>query len=228
MRRQFKLFGKTVQAAVKAAAAIAALSMFRAGQGRTTGGDAAPLPEEEELNAHERKQMLQLARDTITTFLRERRIPAFHTDDPKLLRSGGAFVTLRKHDDLRGCIGYLWAEGPIYETVQRMAVEAATRDPRFPPVRPEEVKDLSIEISLLSEMEQINDPETVQVGRHGLLIRRGYYQGLLLPQVAPEQGWNREEFLEGVCYKAGLPSKAWCDPETELCVFTAEVFGEEE
>ncbi len=223
-RRRSNLLGKIVGTA----AVLAALSALQVGRGQAAGGDQAPTPEEGELNAEERKILLQLARDTITTYLRERRIPHFETRDPKLLRPGGAFVTLRRHGDLRGCIGYLWAEDPIYETVQRMAVAAATQDPRFRSLRPEEVKDLTIEISLLSQMEKTNNPESVEVGRHGLLIRRGYYQGLLLPQVAPEQGWNRQEFLEGVCYKAGLPSNAWCDPETELCTFTAEVFSEEE
>jgi uncharacterized protein (TIGR00296 family) len=109
-----------------------------------------------------------------------------------------------------------------------MAVSAATKDPRFPPVQASELKDLTIEISLLSPMERVTDTNRIIVGKHGLLIRRGWYQGVLLPQVAPEQGWNREEFLQGVCYKAGLPGNAWQDPNTELYWFTAEVFGEEE
>jgi AmmeMemoRadiSam system protein A len=187
----------------------------------------SPLSQEETMSAEERAEMLRLVRETITTYLVENRVPAYHTDNPRFLRDGGTFVTLKKQGQLRGCIGYIWSQDPLYQTVQRAAVAAATQDPRFPPVTLGEMGEIAIEVSLLSPMEPVEDPDRIEVGKHGLLIRQGYYQGLLLPQVAPEQGWDREQFLEGVCRKAGLPRDAWRDPQTELLSFTAEVFGEE-
>jgi len=105
-----------------------------------------------------------------------------------------------------------------------MARAAAFEDPRFPPVSKEELPELSVDISVLSAPQRLADPEQLQVGRHGLIVRRGLRSGLLLPQVAPEQGWNREQLLENTCRKAGLPPDAWKDGDTELYVFTAEVF----
>jgi AmmeMemoRadiSam system protein A len=206
--------------------ALAVLAGCRAGG----GGAATPLPStgEEMLSPEEQAELLQLARDTITTYLQERRIPSYETDNPHFLQAGGAFVTLKKYGELRGCIGYIVSDKPLYQTIQEVAVAAAVQDPRFPPVRSDEMEELTVEISLLSPMQLVTDTNNIVVGKHGLLIRRGYYQGLLLPQVAPEQGWNREQFLEGVCYKAGLPPTAWRDPATELYSFTAEVFGENE
>lgn len=189
------------------------------------GGDA---PGDGTLSEAERAELLKLARTTIEVYLKERRIPAYHTDNPNLLRKGGAFVTLKKHGELRGCIGYMVAEGPIYSTVQEMAVSAAVRDPRFSPVRLSELPEIDIEISLLSPLEPVTDTNKIVVGKHGLLLRLGRYQGVFLPQVAPEQGWDRDELLENLCYKAGLPAGAWRDPAAELYWFTAEVFGEKE
>jgi len=211
-------------------AALTAILLVLAGCRSSDSGGAAPSPsaEEEPLSAEEHAELLRLARETITTYLQEKRVPAYQADNPHFLRSGGAFVTLKKRGDLRGCIGYIYAEGPIYETIQRMAVAAATQDPRFPPLRPNEMADISLEISLLSPLQRVNNVNDIVVGKHGLLIRRGYYQGLLLPQVAPEQGWNRDQFLQGLCHKAGLPADAWSDPATELYSFTAEIFSEEE
>ncbi len=200
--------------------------------GCQTGSEspATPAPSngDEPLSPHERAELLRLARDTITTYLQERTVLPYHTTNPHFLRQGGAFVTLKKHGDLRGCIGYIVSDKPIYETIQEVAISAAVQDPRFPAVRLQEMEELTVEISLLSPMHLVTDTDRIVVGQHGLLIRRGYHQGLLLPQVAPEQGWDREEFLEGVCYKAGLSPNAWRDPATELYSFTAEVFGEDE
>ncbi len=189
-------------------------------------GGAVVGPEEGALSAEERAELLRLARQTITTYLKEGKIPSYQTTNPDFLRPGGAFVTLRKHGQLRGCIGYIYSEEPLYQTIQKMAIAAAVQDPRFPPVRASELEKITVEVSLLSPIQRVTDTSTIVVGKHGLIIRYGPYQGLLLPQVAPEQGWNREEFLEGVCHKAGLPPDAWRDPQAELYAFTAEVFGE--
>ncbi len=212
----------------------AILALLAGCRAQGSGGAATPPaggseePEEGTLSAAERAELLKLARTTIEVYLKERRIPEYHTDNPHLLREGGAFVTLKKHGELRGCIGYMVAEGPIYSTVQEMAVSAAVRDPRFPPVRASEMAEIDIEISLLSPLERVTDTNKIVVGKHGLLLRKGMYQGVFLPQVAPEQGWDRDELLENLCYKAGLPAGSWRDPAAEIYWFTAEVFGEKE
>lgn len=137
-----------------------------------------------------------------------------------------AFVTLTRHGALRGCIGSLSAEQPLSSAIPRLAVSSATEDPRFPRVSRDEVDDLRIEISVLSPPEDAR-PEEVEVGRHGLIVERGFRRGLLLPQVATEHHLDREQFLAATCQKAGLPADAWKDPATRLQTFTAEVFGEE-
>lgn len=143
---------------------------------------------------------------------------------PPLQEPRGAFVTLKRHGQLRGCIGQIEARRPLAETVSRMALAAAFQDPRFPPVTADEWDDLELEISVLSPLMKLRDPAQVRVGTHGIYLRKGSRGGLLLPQVAVEQGWDRETFLRQTCHKAGLPADAWRDPDTELFVFTAEVF----
>jgi AmmeMemoRadiSam system protein A len=147
--------------------------------------------------------------------------------EPELLLALGAFVTLKGADGaLRGCIGHLSPEVPLAQTVARVAVAAALEDPRFAPVTRDELDTLRVEVSVLSAYEPIA-PEAVEIGRHGLLIRCHGKSGLLLPQVAPEHGLDREAFLAAVCRKAGLPKDAWRHPECELHGFTAQAFGEE-
>ena len=139
----------------------------------------------------------------------------------------GAFVTLNKDHQLRGCIGNIRGTEALYQTVSRMAIAAATEDPRFPPVRPEELDQITIEISVLTPLKKISSPEEIQIGRDGLYIEKGFYHGLLLPQVATEYGWNREEFLQHTCLKAGLPPDAWREGATTYS-FSAQVFNEQE
>jgi AmmeMemoRadiSam system protein A len=136
----------------------------------------------------------------------------------------GAFVTLKKHGELRGCIGHIIGDRPLAETVATMAVAAAFEDPRFPPVKEEELKDLDIEISVLTPLRRINNVEEIQVGLHGIILQQGGHSGLLLPQVATEYGWDRNTFLEYTCRKAGLPPDAWKDERTTIHVFSADVF----
>ncbi len=140
-----------------------------------------------------------------------------------LAERGSAFVTLRKGGRLRGCIGLIGGRYPLAEAV-RDAARRVLRDPRFAPVRPEELPELELEITVLSPFRRVEDPSEVEVGRHGLYISRGLASGLLLPQVAAEQGWDREEFLRGVCRKAGLPPDAWKSGDVDLQVFEGEVF----
>jgi uncharacterized protein len=143
-----------------------------------------------------------------------------------LERPGAAFVTLHVRGELRGCIGTFHAGGSLWETVHEMASAAARRDPRFPPLARPDLAELAIEISVLSPPRRISNPEEIELGRHGVEIRRGRRRGLLLPQVAIEQGFDRERFLAETCRKANLPSDSWRDPETEIWLFEAEVFSD--
>lgn len=141
-----------------------------------------------------------------------------------LSRPCGAFVTLKAGGHLRGCIGNVTGDGPLWDTVAAMAQAAAFQDPRFPPVGPEEFEGLDLEISVLSPLTPCPDPTLVEVGRHGLLIHHAGRSGLLLPQVPVEWGWDRETFLAQTCRKAGLPAGAWRDPQATLFWFEAVVF----
>jgi AmmeMemoRadiSam system protein B/AmmeMemoRadiSam system protein A len=179
------------------------------------------------LNKAQRKKLLELARKTIETYLKDGKKIAVTESDPVLGKEMGAFVTLHKHGELRGCIGNIVGKGPLYLTVRDMAIEAATGDPRFPSVQPFELKDIEIEISVLSPLEKIDDPEKIKMGVHGVLVRKGFYSGVFLPQVATETGWSREEFMSNLCaHKAGLPQDAWKDKSTDIYIFSAEVFSE--
>ena len=175
------------------------------------------------------KKLLKIARDTIITYLKTGKVLEVKEDDSALNKEMGAFVTLHKQGELRGCIGNIIGKGPLYLTVRDMAIESATGDPRFPKVKLDEMKDIDIEISVLSELEQIHDPKDIQMGVHGVLIRKGYSSGVFLPQVATETGWSREEFLANLCaHKAGLLPDAWKTGEADMYIFTAEVFSEKE
>ena len=181
------------------------------------------------LNEEQKKKMLKLARDSIIHYLKERKRLPVKEGDPILNREMGAFVTLHSHGQLRGCIGNLVGKGPFYLTVRDMAVEAATGDPRFRPVTLDEMNDIDIEISALSPMQKIDDPEKIEMGKHGVLVRRGFTSGVYLPQVATEAGWNREQFMNSLCgHKAGMSPDAWKKGECDIFIFTAEVFSEKE
>ena len=176
------------------------------------------------LSPGEREELLRVARLALETYTTWGRMPGGTPSHDSLSAPGSAFVTLRSGGRLRGCIGYTEPHAPLYRIVQECVVAAASEDPRFPKVTAEEVPHLRIEISVLSPLAAIR-PEDVVPGVHGLMIRKGDHRGLLLPQVAPEQGWDRETFLSQVCVKAGLPPDAWKE-EADLFSFTAEVFGE--
>jgi len=145
---------------------------------------------------------------------------------PTLAAHLGAFVTLEIRGKLRGCIGYIASSKPLIETVAEAAEASAFHDTRFPPLRREELETVTIEISVLSPLNRIDSVEEIRVGEHGVLVRRGFQSGLLLPQVATEYGWNRKTFLENACRKAGLPCGCWRDSETRIEVFSAFVFND--
>jgi AmmeMemoRadiSam system protein A len=180
------------------------------------------------LNREERDSLLDLARSTIEDKLHNRRAEEYRPISAKLEEPCGAFVTLHKGGTLRGCIGLVQASKPLYKSVREMARAAAFEDPRFPPLRPEEYDEIDIEISVMSPLKRIRDVAEIEVGTHGILMKQGYRQGLLLPQVATEQGWNRNKFLEQTCFKAGLMGDCWESEDTEIYIFSAEVFGEKD
>lgn len=145
--------------------------------------------------------------------------------DSTMLQSElGAFVTLKKGGQLRGCIGNIIGNGPLVQTVERMAGAAAFEDPRFPPLTAAELPDLNIEVSVMGPLTLCPDPERIEIGRHGLYIRKSMHSGLLLPQVATEWGWDRETFLDQTCVKAGLPKGTWRKSKVELWWFEAVIF----
>lgn len=176
-----------------------------------------------------KERLLQIARETLECITEGRDVPKFEVLEPELLEEKGAFVTLRRRGELRGCIGFPEAQKSLVETVIEATAAAATRDPRFEPVTKDELEDITIEISVLSPIEKVTDVNLIECGKHGLVVRqtKGWlvFSGLLLPQVASEHGWTREEFLAQTCLKAGLLPHAWQEG-AEVFWFTAEVFGE--
>jgi len=172
--------------------------------------------------------LLKLARESMETYVKSSKPIEVKIDDPELNAPLGAFVTLKINGVLRGCIGRFGPTESLAKTVAQMAVEAAVRDPRFPPVSEEELDKIDIEISVLSPLEECKDVNKIEVGVHGLEIQKGWHKGVLLPQVATEWGWDRETFLENTCLKAGLDKDAWKEEDTTIYTFTAQVFGEKE
>ena len=180
------------------------------------------------LNETQRQLLLKLARTSIESTLAGN-APAGSEDefDEVLRRPAGAFVTLRtRSGDLRGCIGSIQAVQPLYRAVITSAISAAFRDPRFLPVRADEMEHLELEISVMGPIEEVRDVQDINVGRDGLIISRGRNAGLLLPQVATEYGWDRDTFLDQTCVKAGLPPGAWRTQQARIEKFAAEVFSE--
>ena len=180
------------------------------------------------LNQELRSQLLRIARTTIEAAIEGRRAELDATSIPEeLKRPAGAFVSL--HTDggnLRGCIGSIQPVAPLFQAVASNAINAAFRDPRFYPLRKDELANVHIEISVMSPIVPVANIDEIEVGRDGLIISRGSRAGLLLPQVATEYGWDRETFLGQTCHKAGLPADAWQSGECRIERFSAEVFGE--
>ena len=182
------------------------------------------------LTAEQRLALLELARGAVGQVAAAAGPPPAPENPgappPGLDRPGAAFVTLRVGGTLRGCIGACEPHASLWSTVHEMASAAATRDPRFPPITARDLDDLSVEISVLSPERVIHDASEIEIGRHGLEVRRRMARGLLLPQVATEHRFDRERFLAETCRKAGLPPDAWRDPATEVWLFEADVFSE--
>ena len=180
------------------------------------------------LNEHMRKKLFKIARKAIESYVKTGQKIELSETDEELLEEKGAFVTIHKEGNLRGCIGNIIGHGPLYLTVRDMAIAAATDDPRFSPLSSDELDNIDIEISVLSKPRRVTDVEEIQMGVHGVIIKKGFRSGVFLPQVATETGWSKEEFLSNLCaHKAGLSAEAWKDEDTEIYIFSAEVFGEE-
>lgn len=178
------------------------------------------------LTDEEKMELLRIARRSITSVVNGQGLPEVEPKTENLKTPCGAFVTITVNDNLRGCIGYVEAFKPLAETVNEVAAKSALEDPRFPPVEPHELDRIEIEISVLSPLKSVKSIDEIKIGEHGIMIKRGWRRGLLLPQVAIEHNLTKEEFLEHTCLKAGLPHDCWKDKETEIYVFTAIVFRE--
>ncbi len=175
----------------------------------------------------EKRELLRIARATLREYLRSGRIPPGKPHRESMLAEAGAFVSLHTGGELRGCIGHLGESKPLYKVIQEMAVAAASRDPRFPPLEPDDLDNTEIEISVLGAAEPVSDPADITLGEHGLVIEQGQHRGLLLPQVAIEHQLDAVGFLEAVCRKANLPENAWSSPQATVQRFTAQVFSDQ-
>lgn len=173
------------------------------------------------LTDDERKELLSLAKRTITQYVKQKKTTEFRTDDSRLLANGAAFVTINRNGGLRGCIGNIQPVMPLYQSVVQNAISAASQDHRFTPMIAEELADMEVEVTVLSPLEPLLDIKDIRIGTHGLFLVNGGNSGILLPQVAAQYGWNVNTFLEQVSVKAGLPKDAWKD--SQLYFFSADI-----
>jgi len=179
------------------------------------------------LNDQQKKELLSLARNTIVSQIKTGRALKVEVDDPALKEVMGVFVTIHKAGQLRGCIGNIIGTEPLYIGVRDMAIAASTQDPRFPALEEAELADIDIEISVLSPLKKITNPDKIVLGVHGVLVKQGFRSGVYLPQVATETGWDKSEFMDSLCaHKAGISADAWRKGECEIYIFSAEVIGE--
>ena len=178
------------------------------------------------LDDSDKVALLKLARTTLEAHFADESTPTCPSSHKALADHKGAFVSLHRGEELRGCIGQLYPDKELSKVVQHCVLSAATEDMRFLPVGRDELEGLNIEISVLSPFRRVQNIEEIEVGRHGLYIVQGHFQGLLLPQVATQYHWDRKKFLEQTCKKAGLPDSAWQDPQTKIYAFEADVFSD--
>ena len=185
------------------------------------------------LNAGEQKELIDVAWKSIRRRVHgeppqyQEELPHRRDDDDPMYAPSGAFVTIYKREELRGCLGLIVSESPLVETIAELAGRAATEDPRFASVTKDELDDIRIEISILSPFMEISSIDEIKVGTHGLFIHAGMYRGLLLPQVAVTHHWGRTQFIEETCVKAGLPRDQWKHAETKIYIFSAEIVKQE-
>ncbi|GAB4487704.1 MAG: AmmeMemoRadiSam system protein B [Thermodesulfovibrionales bacterium] len=173
------------------------------------------------LNDAERSELLKLARETVAAYVKNRTVPEFKASTPRLNANGATFVTINRHGGLRGCIGNIQPVLPLFQSVIENAVSASSRDPRFPPMTEAELRDIEVEVTVLSPLEPLRDVSGIRIGTHGLYLVSGRNAGLLLPQVPGQFNWDVQTFLEQVSIKAGLPKDAW--KTSQLYTFTADI-----
>lgn len=181
-----------------------------------------------ELNTHEKQALLAIARQAIIQGVQTGQEYVEPREEKALNQRNGCFVTIKQNGQLRGCIGNFQSELPIFKEVAQMAQASSANDPRFYPLKEEDLDNFTLEISVLSPLHKIEDVEEIEVGKHGIYIEKSFYRGVLLPQVATEHGWDRQTFLKQTCIKAGLPTDAWEADDADIYVFSAQIFGEEE
>ncbi len=179
-----------------------------------------------ELNDHEKETLLAIARQAIVHGVRTGEEYVEPREEKVLNQRNGCFVTIKQNGQLRGCIGNFQSELPLFKEVAQMAQASATKDPRFYPMKESDLDNFTLEISVLSPLQKIDDIAEIEVGKHGIYIEKSFYRGVLLPQVATEHGWDRTTFLKQTCVKAGLPTDAWEADDAEIYVFSAQIFGE--
>ena len=183
-------------------------------------------------NLEEGEELVRIARKNIENYLSSGKKIELKEVKEKYKEKMGVFVTLKKNEELRGCIGYPRPVLPLIEALLDVSISAAVRDPRFPPVSLKEMEKITVEITILTPPELIKSdpkdyPKNIEVGRDGLIVEKGFFSGLLLPQVPIEWNWDEEEFLANTCMKAGLPIDSWLDPDIKVYKFQGQIFGEE-
>jgi len=180
-----------------------------------------------ELNAHEKQVLLAIARQAIILGVQSGQEYIEPREEKALNQRNGCFVTIKQNGQLRGCIGNFQSELPLFKEVAQMAQASAAKDPRFYPLKKEDLDNFNLQISVLSPLHKTENIEDIEVGKHGIYIEKSFYRGVLLPQVATEHNWDRQTFLKQTCIKAGLPTDAWKADDADIYVFSAQVFGEE-
>jgi AmmeMemoRadiSam system protein A len=179
--------------------------------------------QKQQLSAKEKQLLLDIAREAIVSYVQTGTIPERQVSNSNLLVKQGCFVCIKINGMLRGCIGNFLSDKPLNRLVQEMAVSAATRDPRFYPMKEDDLKDFDVEISVLSPLHKISSIEEIEVGVHGIYLEKNFSRGVLLPQVAVEHGWDRDTFLSQTSVKAGLGKDDWQE-STDIFTFSAMVF----
>jgi len=181
-----------------------------------------------DISKEEKQMLLETARDSIKSLFKpQMEIKELNSEKHPIFASkSGAFVTLTKNNNLRGCIGYIISDRPLYQTIKDAAIQAATSDPRFPPLSVDEIDKIELEISILSEPFPLKNYDEIIVGKHGLILEEGVHRGLLLPQVPIEHNLNKDEYLSALCQKAGLYADYWKEKQLKLKAFTATIFSE--
>lgn len=177
------------------------------------------------LTKEEQRSLLKIAREAVVCCVTGKDSLDPPADEGRLTQKRGCFVCIKIHGALRGCIGNFHSDKPLYRLIQEMSASAACRDPRFYPMKVEDLEDFSLEISVLTPLKKIESVEEIEVGTHGIYIEKNFFRGVLLPQVATEQGWDRDTFLAQTCLKAGLQRDDWKEG-ADISIFSAQVFSE--